>query len=537
MLWFLHFSTSNALRNDQWPMLEEIREFNEGHVGWNYLWTPYWGHRIVFPRLILLADERWFHSANAPLVLINLLALGGLAAVLMSTAWRLLGRTWTSVTLLSLTAIAGLMLSSIQLENIVFGMAVQNTVAYVSAIASIALMDECARSGGPIRARTWLAIASALLCTLCFGAGLLLWPVLLVEAILSGAELKLLGIIGALGTAAAFIYLHSYTNVANMGMGTLGAIHRPIHAALIAALVLGGPFSNVNTSMGIAVGTIGLILTGYLLYQAFRNRAVRPAESTVLISVLLFMVGCALSIAVGRISPEWLAQHSSPLPGRYLTFAFIFWSAALPLALFDRKNGGSRIAAGVTMLVAGALLLGFIPTQLDASEQWLRTYRLIDAAADGFLVGAFDQTYMNQMYPDNGTLARDVPYLKEHGLSIFAEPRAKWFGEKLTEVFQMSRATGCSGMIEEITPTETGALRLVGYVSGLHVNKFDKTDLVFTNDDDRVVGLGRTLAEDEQGGVRFLGYSVGSSGRLTPWVIGTNSTACRVTSTSIPGKS
>jgi hypothetical protein len=147
MLWFLHLSISNALRNDQWPMLEEIRAFRDGRVGWGYLWAPYWGHRIVLPRLILLADERWLRYKNAPLVCINVLSVCGSAVILVLTAWRLLGRVMSATTILALTLIAGLMLSAIQLENIVYGMAVQNTVAFVSAIASVALMARSVPGG------------------------------------------------------------------------------------------------------------------------------------------------------------------------------------------------------------------------------------------------------------------------------------------------------------------------------------------------------------------------------------------------------
>lgn len=52
MLWFLGLSVTNTLHYDQWPMLEEIRQHQSGQLGWSYLWAPYWGHRIVIPRLI-----------------------------------------------------------------------------------------------------------------------------------------------------------------------------------------------------------------------------------------------------------------------------------------------------------------------------------------------------------------------------------------------------------------------------------------------------------------------------------------------------
>jgi hypothetical protein len=233
-------------------------------------------------------------------------------------------------------------------------------------------------------------------------------------------------------------------------------------------------------------------------------------------------------MSAARISPEWLSEHPKPLPSRYLTFAFLFWSGALPLAFFDRKHSGSRVMAGGAMLAAGSLLLVFIPAQLDASEQWLRTYRLMDAAAAGFMVGALDQTYMSQMYPDNATLARDVPYLKEHRLSVFAENRATWVGRRLVDVFRIDPKARCAGLIEARTPTETGSVRLTGYVAGPRTSRFAKTDIVFTDPSGRIIGLGRTLVGDEHGGERFLGYAEGRSGALIAWVVGAGSSVCQL---------
>lgn len=313
-----------------------------------------------------------------------------------------------------------------------------------------------------------------------------------------------------------------------MGMGAAGVFLRPWDAVAIAALVLGGTFSNVNVWLGETIGALGLLLAVYLLFRAYRKREEWPPESKVLCAVLLFMVGCTFTMSAARISPEWLSEHPRPLPSRYLTFAFIFWSCALPLAVFDLKRQGSKVMAGSAILATGSLLLGFIPAQLGASDQWLRTYRLMDAAAAGFMVGALDQTYMSQMYPDNSTLARDVPYLREHRLSVFVEPRANWIGRKLVDVFRVNPEATCSGLIEVTTLTETGSLRLTGYVTGLGVSGVAKTDVVFTDSAGRIAGLGRTLLEDEHGGARFLGYAESKSGALTPWAAGASGEVCRL---------
>ena len=49
--WYLFHSLTNVPFADQWVMLEEIWRRRAGQIGWSYLWSPYWGQRMLLPRL------------------------------------------------------------------------------------------------------------------------------------------------------------------------------------------------------------------------------------------------------------------------------------------------------------------------------------------------------------------------------------------------------------------------------------------------------------------------------------------------------
>ena len=309
MLWLLDLSVSNALHNDQWIMLEEIRRFDEQKTDWTYLWAPYWGHRIVIPRLLLLADERWFRFANFPLVLINVFAQSASAAILGVSAWRLLRRAPVDVRILVVTGIANLVLSSIQLENIVYGMGVQNTIAFASALGALAIMGS-AESGKGSMLRCSFAVACATVSTLCLGVGLLLWPIMIFQGVLLRARTKPLAVFYFTGALAA-TYLHGYMG-ASMGMGVPGVFRHPLESTLVAGVLLGGPFSDTHLWQGELVGIFGILLTLYLTFRAFQMRAAaNSSASPFFVSVLLSALRLRASLQNGFRSIRSLCQAAT----------------------------------------------------------------------------------------------------------------------------------------------------------------------------------------------------------------------------------
>jgi hypothetical protein len=118
-----------------------------------------------------------------------------------------------------------------------------------------------------------------------------------------------------------------------MGMGIGGAIHRPLQALRIIALVLGGPLTLYSRPLGVAAGAAGILIAAAVLFRIARDPALRVTPGAVSLAMIAwFMIASAASVMAGRLSPEWLAETIYTLPSRYLHPTQVFWAVLFPLS-------------------------------------------------------------------------------------------------------------------------------------------------------------------------------------------------------------
>src|ERR1700681_1950740 len=115
-------------------MLEEFSAYEHGASLWPILWSPYWGHRLVIPKLIFFTDMRW--ASNAPLTWLTLLVQFIHISILLSMAWVLFRGASRLFFLLSSTIVLNLMLSPYQMENFTWNMQTMFPLVYAAGSAS-----------------------------------------------------------------------------------------------------------------------------------------------------------------------------------------------------------------------------------------------------------------------------------------------------------------------------------------------------------------------------------------------------------------
>ncbi|MEI9976572.1 MAG: hypothetical protein WDO73_33660 [Ignavibacteriota bacterium] len=298
---------------DQWVLLQEIQLHRAGETGWSYLWSPYWGQRPLLPRLLILFSVRYLHYAILPFVVTSVAAQVAMLLMVIRPIRRLLpdnrGFLWVAT-----IAAVHLLLSSLQMEVFVEGIGIQYTIGYASAIAAIALLSgpDKSQSGARFGGVVLLAIASSV----CLAIGIS--SVDLANRSLAHARTtrpKWLSL-AAFGVLLSLGYALGYRRP-DMGMGVAGAISHPVDALRIVALVLGGPTSLYSRSAGMAAGALGMAIAAALSARFCRRSS--PRAAIALVFMVAFLMVSALSIAVGRISPEWLAATpGQPLPSATL---------------------------------------------------------------------------------------------------------------------------------------------------------------------------------------------------------------------------
>jgi hypothetical protein len=293
-------------------------------------------------------------------------------------------------------------------------------------------------------------------------------------------------------------------------MGIMGMLRNPAGALTIAAMFLGGPLSNAKLWAGVAAGGCGIVVAIYAVIRGFRqarSNSERHQATIAVTSIVLFSLGVAFTIALGRISPEWLhARVGDVLPSRYFTLNFLFWSSLLALVISWRLSVVDWLSLGLTSVVVGILVFGFIRVQLIGSEVWFHFYRQLDVVAGGLILSADDPALMSPLYPDQPVLDGWAQYLRREKLSMFAEPRAQWAGARFSSL-GLKADLGSSAAIERQTPLANGMRRVEGHVVGARVSVWKRSDVLFVRDDGTIAGFGRTLGEsDGPAGDHFIGY-------------------------------
>ena len=156
---------------DQWVAVQDVMRYRAGESLWTIVWTPYWGHRLVIPRLIFLADAHWLSFAS--LTWLTLLVQFVHIALLIVLAWLLLGRKAIALFVIAIAVILNLMLSPFQMENFVWGMQTMFTLVLAAATAAFLSLsfDNLA-----------LCIVFGVIASLTMPNGILVWPVLVAQA-------------------------------------------------------------------------------------------------------------------------------------------------------------------------------------------------------------------------------------------------------------------------------------------------------------------------------------------------------------------
>src|SRR6185436_12153740 len=192
--WYVFHSVTNVPYPDQWVMLQEVRALRTGQSGWSYLWSPYWGHRPLIPRLLILLSVRYLHYSMLPFIITNVAAQISMVLVMALLFQRLFpdrGRLFW----LSAIAMLHLLLSSLQMEIFVLGIGIMYTVGYASAVAAIVLLGTEVDPRLKFKARFWIALLLGIIATAFVAIGPLIWPILILEAWLVRVRTKDLAIL------------------------------------------------------------------------------------------------------------------------------------------------------------------------------------------------------------------------------------------------------------------------------------------------------------------------------------------------------
>ena len=456
-------SYSNLPFSDGWtPIAAAAR--GEKLLSFGYLAQQHNEHRLVIPKLFLAADLRWFHYQQG-FLLASILVIQLLHWLLLSWSMRVLGgwhgATWRT----GAGAAAFCSFCPAQWENFVWGFQVcfvlPGLFATLSFIGLLLCWTKTKQQAG--RRQGWkflaLSILAALGASYSLANGNLLWPLLVVAAILLGLRTREVLSFAIAGAASTVLYFHHYFRPPQHA-SPISSFHIPAKVIEYLALYLGSPWVREYNRSAIFFGIAGLVLA---LCLAARSRSyVRgfSAFSVQLILTLTFCLVTAFITALGRVNLGPMQAFSS----RYQTVALLFW-CSLGLLVVAASHKRTVWAVGVQLLLFAVLVRGATLARFPIRQARWHGFQL-NAAAVAVLAGVNDTTQVQLAYPPADYILDILSYMREKRLSVFSAPLASQRGKPLDALFRVVASDSCTGAVQSVTTVGAGesqGLRITGW--------------------------------------------------------------------------
>ena len=381
-----------------------------------------------------------------------------------------------------------------QQENLVWGFQLQFVVP--AAMATLAVLSllllyrnsaEHRDAGSPLLLMA--SVAAATLATWSLANGMLLWPLLLLTALLLRMRRSTSLVLALFGAVNIGLYLYRY--------------HRPLPQSRVVPSLkaMGGMLKYVAVYFGstwvrhssgwvaIVAGTVGICASVVIIARVVLQRRTRSLLMLQLSLLILLCLATAAITASGRL---YLGVEQATA-SRYQTFALLFWCGLGLALLFHASRSPTQWYTVSALLLV--LMVGF-GTQVRmplADAQWHQVrLRLVSLA---LLTGVHDPATLAEAYPDPRVVLRAAEYMRENHLSIFGGDLYSELGRPLDAVYRLRPAAECSGYASrpQALPADGGqGLRITGYAWDTELGRPART--IVAVEDGRISGFGSTVA-------------------------------------------
>ena len=403
--------------SDEYALLSDAFAWRDGQVSFlSYLWQPHVGHHAVWVRLLTAWEAASIHNAW-PSVAAAAVALISSAGLLGWSAWR--DARLSALRLPSALACAMLMLTGFAALDAAQPINALYPFCVVFALASLMLFEASAPGVPGEAVRRVLALALAMASALGNGAGLALWPVLLLAAATQPRRPWLWsGIVAVVGGLFAFAYLSGAGEVAQLAGGAAGVDDGVGRRMLYFLDYISLPWSQLSTLAGAGIGAALLGLSAWSIRLA-RLRGLTQADRFAM-ALIVFSLGTAALAALGRGGAGEILRA----PMRYVIFATLFHVGLVMLLAPEVE----RFAKGRAPALAVAALAALLVQQAAAVPLAAGSSGRIKAVIAAYETGARTPDMVPLIYPDLAFAGRiDDRLAREHA---FGKPPLERTGDQ-----------------------------------------------------------------------------------------------------------
>ncbi len=433
---------------DQWDFVSFVVADDRGAVRWIDLWSPHNEHRMVVPKLLMLALAEATHwniivemLVSVAFAFASLLLLFALARPTLCEAGPPL-RLWATFTL------SVYVFSLAQGTNWLWGWQIQWFLSVFAAILSIALATWSLQSPRP-----WLHIAgaavAALVCQLSIASGVVVWAASALVLAFHPERRRVLVFWLVAATVFTAIYFVGYERPA--GLPALAALEHPVALVLYLGNYLSGPLGR-HAAVGVVVGTAFVVFA----IVAARRHWRQPERFMPWVALGAFAGVNAVLTAIGRAG----LGAVQGLNDRYVTIALLMSVALVPLSILAFRAGpsGRWTSLRPFAAVAGAALLTLsaIAVDIRSMADLAEFNRLMVNSRNCVLtVYAAPDICLKHLHPDLAVVRRATLQLEELGLTSFADkggrgPTVSLAGPTGTRVWDLERIREDSGWVDRV---------------------------------------------------------------------------------------
>lgn len=464
---------------DPWFFFYQV---DQGHLSWwKLLWVQHNGHRIVFPKLLYLADLEWFHGSS-----ILLLVSSYVVQSLHCAVFLFLMRRLKSFGPVALRSAAGLVLFCLfcpaQREDFIQGWQITYVLPMFLTTLAIAAFAISGREKPSSWFSRWILVGwiAALVGGFSLLSGFLIFPMLCVEAIALGLPRRtwlttaFLGI-GVLAVNAIGFQLSVETS--------LGDAQYPRRLLAFFNLLMAESWEPVGSSLGMAVAWIGVFTCLAIVFRQILRSTKALWLETALSVIALTAVGATAMTAVGRWNTGFTNRYEEPV--------FLFW-AAFALLLFAFTADPHRRMWLVALQVLLAVIMIASTGQLRALTIEANYHReALNVAGAALVSGVRDPNAVAFIAMPVDWTFGEIGHLKERKAALYAERPASLLGSNVSQAYRIFEK-GCTGRLKSSSFMEDSNWPGLSIRGAAWNTRDDKPMpwLVITDAAGNIVGLG-----------------------------------------------
>lgn len=478
---------------------------------WQSFFEQHNEHRLTFSRLIFFADVRYFGGRNVLSLLANLVLAGTLAA----TFYRITLHHRSTLSSPMRFGLAGGVLvftfSWIQNENFTWGFQSQWFAVYLFALLAFHSIERTAEVEGLDqrgKSRGWFvtALASAWVAAYSMSSGVLVLPVMIVQAAYLRLKRRDLAVLVAFTAAVWFAYFIDWIKPASSGNLSTGLREHPVGALRYVLLYLGAPAFHARLGLlfrapafDARLSLIVAYVSGALVLTVLVASCIKTVQSSekrprgiAMLAFAIFVAGNAVLTASGRL---WFGIETA-LASRYTTASLTCW-LALIIFMALNSSAAKRFSQVIFVAVVATLIVGAAQRMAIQPDNDVTYSRLVAGLA--LRAHVYDPEIIKAVYPFPDTLVGIAKQAEAAQLSIFAPDQPDY----LVPPDHINNTATCDGAIENISTTTTpGVYRATGWLYDTAARQ-TAVAVVVTDASGGTLGTGVTGGEREDIRSRF----------------------------------